>query len=77
MLATVALLVCMLRLLPIGTLRAARGLPTVVALRGIAASAFFGTEVFLPLLLSRERGLSPTWAGVALMAQRVPKNSPR
>ncbi len=65
-LATVALLVCMLRLLPAGTLRAARGLPTVVALRGIAASAFFGTEVFLPLLLSRERGLSPTWAGVAL-----------
>ena len=65
-LATVALLVCVLRLLPAGTLRAARGLPTVVALRGIAASAFFGTEVFLPLLLSRERGLSPTWAGVAL-----------
>lgn len=64
--ATVALLACMLRLLPVGTLRAARGLPTVVALRGIAASAFFGTEVFLPLLLSRERGLSPTWAGVAL-----------
>lgn len=64
--AGVALLACMLRLLPAGTLRAARGLPTVVALRGLAASAFFGAEVFLPLLLSRERGLSPTSAGVAL-----------
>ncbi len=60
------LLVCMPRLLPQGTLRAARGLPAVIALRGIAAAAFFGTEVFLPLLLSRERGLTPTWAGVAL-----------
>jgi len=61
-----ALLVSIRRLLPAGTLRAARGLPSVIALRGIAAAAFFGTEVFLPLLLSRERGLSPTWAGVAL-----------
>ena len=64
--ALAGLLVCMPRLLPPGTLRAARGLPTVVALRGIAASAFFGTEVFLPLLLSRERGLTPAWAGMAL-----------
>ncbi|WP_343231785.1 MFS transporter, partial [Xanthomonas sacchari] len=29
---------------------------------------FFGCEAFLPLLLSRERGLSPVWAGVALSA---------
>ncbi|MGQ4661010.1 MFS transporter [Lysobacter sp. F6437] len=64
--ALAGLLVCMPRLLPPGTLRAARGLPTVIALRGIAAAAFFGTEVFLPLLLSRERGLTPTWAGMAL-----------
>ncbi|WP_222565831.1 MFS transporter [Novilysobacter antarcticus] len=60
------LLVSMLKLLPTGTLRAARGLPTVIALRGIASAAFFGTEVFLPLLLTRERGLSPTFAGMAL-----------
>ena len=64
--ATVALVVCAWHLLPHGTLRAARGLPTVIAMRGIAASAFFGTEVFIPLLLSRERGLSPTMAGAAL-----------
>ncbi|MDL5365047.1 MFS transporter [Xanthomonas sp. NCPPB 2654] len=64
--ALALLLTCAWRLLPRGTLRAARGLPSVIALRGIAASAFFGCEAFLPLLLSRERGLSPTWAGVAL-----------
>ncbi|QOW22309.1 MFS transporter [Novilysobacter avium] len=60
------LLASMLQLLPTGTLRAARGLPTVIAMRGIASAAFFGTEVFLPLLLTRERGLSPTFAGMAL-----------
>jgi len=43
-----------------------RGLPSVIALRGIAASAFFGCEAFLPLLLQRERDLSPLWAGAAL-----------
>ncbi|WP_343123661.1 MFS transporter, partial [Xanthomonas translucens] len=60
------LLLCAWRLLPDGSLRGARGLPSVIALRGVAASAFFGCEAFLPLLLSRERGLSPTWAGIAL-----------
>ncbi|GAA5074207.1 MFS transporter [Lysobacter panacisoli] len=64
--AIAGLLFCAWRLLPRGTLRAARGLPTVIALRGIACGAFFGTEVFIPLLLSRERGLSPTMAGVVL-----------
>lgn len=57
---------CVWRLLPRGTLRAARGLPSVIALRGLVCAAFFGTEAFLPLLLSRERGLSPLWAGIAL-----------
>lgn len=57
---------CAWHLLPTGALRLARGLPSVIALRGIAASAFFGFEAFLPLLLSRERGLSPLLAGVAL-----------
>ena len=66
--ALALLLACAWRLLPRGSLRAARGLPSVIALRGIAGSAFFGCEAFLPLLLSRERGLSPTWAGVALSA---------
>lgn len=66
--AIAGLLVCAWHLLPRGTLRAARGLPTVIAMRGIASAAFFGTEVFVPLLLSRERGLSPTAAGAVLTA---------
>ncbi|WP_448097141.1 MFS transporter [Luteibacter yeojuensis] len=57
---------CGRRLLPPGTLRGAHGLPAVVALRGVAASAFFGTEAFLPLAFSSEHGLSPMWAGIAI-----------
>jgi MFS family permease len=62
----VVLAVALPRLLPPGTLRAARGLPTVVALRGLAAGAFFAAEVFVPLMLTTERGLSPAQAGLAL-----------
>ncbi|WP_307826192.1 MFS transporter [Micromonospora humida] len=58
--------VCAPRLLPAGFLRAARGLPTVVGLRGLAAAAFVGAEVVIPLMLSRERGFSPTAAGLVL-----------
>lgn len=58
---------CASRLLPAGTLRGRAGLPGTVALRGLASAAFFGTEVYLPLLLVHERGLSPTLAGLALM----------
>ena len=65
-LAVVGLLVCAPRLLPAGFLRAARGLPTVVGLRGLASAAFVGAEVVIPLMLSRERGLSPTAAGLVL-----------
>jgi MFS family permease len=54
------------RLLPPGTLHVRRGLPSVIALRGIVSAAFFGAEVFIPLLLSREYGLSPMWAGSVL-----------
>jgi len=54
------------RLLPAGTLRAARGLPSVISLRGIAAGAVMGGEAFLPLMLNEERGLSLTMAGLTL-----------
>ncbi|MFI2703870.1 MFS transporter [Cellulosimicrobium composti] len=63
-LAAVALAVP--RLLPPGTTRAARGLPSVVAIRGLVAAAFTGAEVLLPLLLSHERGLAPSLAGAVL-----------
>jgi MFS family permease len=54
------------RLLPAGTLRLRRGLPSVVIMRGILAGAFFGAEAFLPLMLVAERGLSSTLAGLSL-----------
>ncbi|WP_363796766.1 MFS transporter [Lysobacter firmicutimachus] len=64
--AVAALAAAASRLLPPGALRAKRGLPTVVALRGLAAGAFFLSEAYIPLLLAQERGLSPTWAGLVL-----------
>ncbi|WP_104816337.1 MFS transporter [Kitasatospora sp. MMS16-BH015] len=54
------------RLLPAGALRAARGLPTVILLRGVAAGAFFAAEAFIPLMMVTQRGLSPTMAGLTL-----------
>lgn len=54
------------RLLPSGTFVFGRGLPSVVALRGLVAASGFGAEVFLPLMLTRERGLSPAFAGLVL-----------
>ncbi|MGH8053354.1 MAG: MFS transporter [Stenotrophomonas sp.] len=64
--AIALLILCSWKLLPAGTLRVRRGLPSVIALRGMIGAAFFGCEAFLPLLLSRERGLSPLMAGVIL-----------
>jgi MFS family permease len=61
-----AVVVCGRRLLPPGTLAAARGLPSVVLLRGLAGAAFMQTDVFIPLLLTRERGLSPALAGLSV-----------
>jgi MFS family permease len=55
-----------LRLLPAGALRAARGLPTVIALRGVAAGAFFTAELFIPLMMVTQRHLSLTMAGLTL-----------
>lgn len=73
-LAVVALVVVGLTLLPLtprGTLRAARGLPTDVALRALAFAAFSGAEVYLPRLLTERDGLSPSLAGVALTVTGV------
>ncbi|MQY16673.1 hypothetical protein SRB5_68750 [Streptomyces sp. RB5] len=66
-LAGVALLVPAVRgLLPRGTYAAARGLPTVVLMRGIAAGSFIAAESFVPLMLVTQRGLSVTEAGMSL-----------
>ncbi|MBO4255283.1 MFS transporter [Streptomyces griseorubiginosus] len=71
-LAGTALLVPAVRgLLPRGTYRAARGLPSVVLLRGVAAGSFIAAESFVPLMLVTQRGLSPTLAGFSLAAGGV------
>lgn len=68
----VSLLVpAVLGLLPRGTYRAARGLPSVVLLRGVAAGSFVAAESFVPLMLVTQRGLSPTMAGFSLAAGGV------
>lgn len=54
------------RLLPAGTLRAARGLPMVVLSRGLLTGAFFAVEAYLPLTLTAVHGASPAAAGLPL-----------
>ncbi|WP_029663089.1 MFS transporter [Cellulomonas sp. KRMCY2] len=58
-------------LFPPGTLRVARGLPAVIVLRGLVAAAFFGAEVYLPLLFITQRGLRPAQAGLALTVAAI------
>ena len=54
------------RLLPEGTLRAARGLPAAVAATTLVNLAFFGVDSFVPLALTGVRGQTATFAGLAL-----------
>ena len=53
-------------LLPRGTVTARRGLPTVVASRGLLAGSFFGIDTLLPLTLTEVHGYSATAAGIPL-----------
>lgn len=55
-------------LLPRGTVRLARGLPTAVAQRGLLLGAMTATEVFIPLALTTRHGFSPSAAGIVLTA---------
>lgn len=59
------------RLLPAGSLGAAPGLPAVIALRALLASAFFSAEAFVPLYLTRQQGWSLGEAGLLLSAGAV------
>ena len=58
-------------LLPRGTLRAARGLPSVVLMRGLIAGALFGAEIYVPYLLIDDYDFSPTFAGLGLTAAAI------
>jgi MFS family permease len=55
-----------LRLLPPGTWRALPVLPALVATRLVANWAFFGTDSFVPFVLTEVRGRSTSVAGLAL-----------
>jgi MFS family permease len=58
-------------LLPTGTVRLARGLPSLIVVRSLLTSAYFGAEAFVPLMLIEQRRLTPTLAGLALTAGAV------
>lgn len=62
----VLLAVSLPRLLPRGSLRAARGLPTAPVLRGLAYGSLMAAQVLIPLMLINERDLTPTGAGIVL-----------
>ncbi|MFJ4172639.1 MFS transporter [Microbacterium sp. NPDC089696] len=64
--AVVVALVAVRPLLPTGALRARRGLPSVILVRGLGAAGFFGAQVYIPYLLTDRYELSPTVAGLSL-----------
>lgn len=54
------------RLVPSGSLVARRGLPAVVATRGLLSASFFCAEAYIVYVLQDRWGLSPASAGLAL-----------
>lgn len=66
--AVVVLVPSLLRLVPHGTLWAARGVPTAVLSRGLLAGSFFAANAFLPLVLTDLHGWSLERAGAMLIA---------
>ncbi|MCU1482073.1 MAG: major facilitator transporter [Subtercola sp.] len=64
--AVVVAIVALRPLLPVGALRSASGLPTVIALRGLMSGAYFATETYLPYFFTSQYGLTPALAGLAL-----------
>lgn len=66
--ALVAAALAVRPLLPPGTLRAAPGLPAVVATRGLISATFFACEVFLPYLLQEQYDVGVSRSGLVLTA---------
>lgn len=69
--SAIVILVASRPLLPRGTLRSARGLPSVILMRALIAGALFGAEIYVPHLLIDGYGFSPTWAGLGLTAAAI------
>jgi MFS family permease len=59
------------RLLPRGTWRGRRGLPSVIATRSLLSAGFFGAETYVPLSLVQHRGLTVSQAGLLLTSAAV------
>ncbi|MFQ4148695.1 MFS transporter [Arthrobacter sp. LAPM80] len=64
--AVVLLAVAVNILLPKGTLRAARGLPSLILMRGLMGTAFTVADVYLPLFMIDQRNLTAWLAGLSL-----------
>ena len=69
--ATVAALVVGARILPRGTYRLWRGIPSVVAMNGLIGTAFGLGSAFIPLMLVAVLGVRPIWAGASLTVTGV------
>lgn len=54
------------RLLPVGTLVAAQGLPAVIATRGLLSASFVCAEAYIVFVLQEQWGQTPGQAGIAL-----------
>ncbi len=65
-LAAAVVVVALRPLMPRGTLRAGRGLPSVIGTRGLMSASFFCGQAYIVLVLQDRWGYSPTYAGVAL-----------
>ncbi|MEP7739064.1 MFS transporter [Nocardioides sp. 31GB23] len=59
-------LVAVRPLLPRGTLRAGRGVPAVIAQRGLVGGTFFAAEAYLPFLLQEQYGAATWVSGLVL-----------
>ncbi len=69
--AIVVAVIALRPLLPRGTLRLRAGLPAVIVMRGLLAGSFFGAEVYIPYMLTKEYGFVAAGAGLALTASGV------
>ena len=59
------------RLLPRGSWRSVRGLPSVVGVRGLYTACFTGAEAYLPLMLVTVAGFTPVEAGLELTGAAI------
>ncbi|MDQ2709451.1 MAG: MFS transporter, partial [Actinomycetota bacterium] len=69
--AAAVLVPSMRRLLPVGVFRAAPGVATVVACRGLLAGTFFTANAYLPLMLTSTYHWSLTAAGTPLVVSAL------